>query len=286
MPEPEGTPAPVAIVDSSGKFSETWRDSLPEDIRGDESLKVVTDFPGLVRQHINAQKMIGKDKVVVPGPNASDAERDAFFTAIGRPKTAGDYKVEIPPDLKGIFDPARLDKARAIAHKLGVTQAQFEGYMKAEAEAATELLAGEDKATEAAKQSANDELRRRFGGAYDERMHVANRLVSEICPEPSKQFNMLQKFGNDPDFIEFVSDCGAKLVEHKALIAEITRATPKEAESKMAELRATPGYLMVDKTTGKLLKDTDPAKHKAITDEITKLVKETYPAARPARTGL
>jgi len=284
MPEPEGTPA-VAIVDSTGKFSEKWRESLPEDIRGEESLKVVTDFPGLVRQHINAQKMVGKDKVVLPGPNATDAEKDAFFTAIGRPKTAGDYKVEIPEELKDVFDPARLEKARAIAHKLGVTQAQFEGYMKAEGEAAMELLAGQDTVDETAKLNADQELRKRFGGAYDERMHIANRLVSEICPEPSKQFNLLQKFGNDPDFIEFVSDAGAKLVEHKGLIAELTMLTPRENEKKMDALRATPGFLMVDPATGKFLHDTDPARHKGIIAEIDRLVKETYPETRPARRG-
>jgi hypothetical protein len=289
MVQQAGTPIPepVAIVDSSGKFSDTWRDSLPEDIRGDESLKVVTDFPGLVRQHINAQKMVGKDKVVLPGPNATDAEKDAFFTAIGRPKTAGDYTVVVPGELKDIFEPTRLEKARQVAHKLGITQAQFEGYMAAEIEAAKEMLGGQDEADQLARQTADKDLRTRFGGAYDERMHVANRLVEEICrgdADESRKIALLQKFGNDPDFIEFTSDCGAKLVEHKGLIADLTQQTPKEKESRMAELRATPGFIIPDKD-GKYLNDTDPQKKKAIMAEINRLTVEAYPDARPARLG-
>ena len=80
MPDPDPTPdpTPVALVNADGTFSENWKESLPEEIRGDKSLDVVTDFNGLVSQHINAQKMLGKDKVVLPGPNATDEERGAF----------------------------------------------------------------------------------------------------------------------------------------------------------------------------------------------------------------
>jgi hypothetical protein len=287
MDETEVTGTPTALVDGTGKLAENWQQSLPEDIRNEECLKVVTDFPGLVRQHINAQKMVGKNKVVVPGPNATDAEKDAFFTAIGRPKTAGDYQVTVPEELKDIFAPDRMQKGQDYAHKLGITQDQFEGWMQFEINNAKDLLAGEDQNEDLARQEADKELRTRFGGAYDERMHVANRLVADICKgdaDESRKISLLQKFGNDPDFIEFVSDCGAKLVEHKALIADLTQQTPKEKEARLAELRATPGFVLPDKD-GKYLADTDPQKKKAIMAEIDKLTLEAYPDARPARLG-
>jgi len=280
--------APVALVNADGTFAANWRDSLPEDIRADKSLDVVTDFNGLVSQHVNAQKMLGKDKVVLPGPNATDEEKDAFFTAIGRPATPGDYQFALPDEMKELVNADRLKDAKEIAHKLGITQAQFEGYMKAELEAAGLAVQGAEEQQALDMQNGIDEMRKRFGGAYDERMHIANRLVHEICKgdaDESRKIALLEAFGNNPDFIEFVSDCGAKLVEHKALIAEMTQDTPKEAVAKLDELRATPGFITADPATGKLLAETDPAKKKAILAEIDKLTLQAYPETRPPRPG-
>jgi len=279
----QSNPTPSPLVDHTGAFSKNWRDSLPEDIRGDKSLDVVTDFPNAIKQLVNANKMIGRDKVVVPGPNATDQEKSAFFDAIGRPKTPADYKVEVPKDLGEIFTKDRMDKAKALAHKLGATQEQFAGYMQDEIQNTIELLKGDDEALAKEREDAIKDLHKRFGGAYDERMHLSNRMVSEMCKDdPSKQMRILGKFGNDPDFIEFCSDAGAKLVEHKVLIGQLTGSTPKENEKRLAELRMTPGFMIPD-AEGKLLSDTNPFKHKQILEEIDRITNENIKAEEQAR---
>ena len=284
MPEEEGTTeqTSVGLVDATGQFAENWRDSLPEDIRADESLNVLTDFQGAIKQLVTANKMIGKDKVVVPGPNASDEEKAEFHKALGKPQTLADYKFTVPDDMKETYTEERMTKARQLADALNATQEQFETYMKLDADAERQAILGAGEQHDLDVKNADDELRKRFGNAYDERMHVANRLIEEVCQsDEERKFRLLKALDN-ADVAEFVSDCGAKLVSHKALIADITRATPKEAEVKMAELRATPGYVLPD-AEGKLLSNTDPTKYKAITEEIATLVKDTYPDARPAR---
>lgn len=280
----------TGLTNADGSLAENWmnHESLDETIRGHESLKTVTDLPNAFKQLVTANQTLGKDKVVLPGPNATDEERGAFWDAVGRPKTAGDYKVEVADELKEIFTPERMAKAQEIAHKLGATKEQFEAYMNHEIETATQMLSGQQDAQQAQWDADEKEIRERLGAAREERVHVANRLIAEICKGDEgkeRQLALLKKFSHDPDFIEFASDCGAKLVAHKALVAELKQDTPAEGKKKMDELRATPGYITADPETGRLLKDTDPARHKRITEEITTLVQETYADARPERTG-
>ena len=62
-----------------------WRESLPEDLKSDPSLLTVKDVPGLAKSYIHAQKMIGADKLAIPGKNASEEEWSAVYEKLGKP---------------------------------------------------------------------------------------------------------------------------------------------------------------------------------------------------------
>jgi hypothetical protein len=264
--EPQNEAPPVALVNADGTFAENWKESLPEDVRAEACLDTVTDFPNAMKQLVHHKKMTGADKVVVPTDKSDPEVWDSFHKAAGRPDTADDYKVEVAEGLGDLFSDERMADARKIAHELGVSQKQFEAYMKHEMESATRLLAEQEQLDEQQKLNAKEELKKRFGGAYDERMHVANRLVSEIMPEGEKRMAFLEKFGNDPDFIEFVSNAGARLVEHKALVAELTQDTPGDAQAKIKELQK--GY-------------TDPSLSREDKAAMSAKLRELYKVAYP-----
>lgn len=262
---------PSFLVDADGNFSENWRESLDEDIREEKCLDVVTNFPSAIKQLVHAQKGVGKNKIAVPTDKSDASEWDAFYTAVGRPKTVDDYKVDVPEDFKEIFTDDRMSKARAIAHELGVTQKQFEGWVKHEINSAMELLQKEEKDEEAARAIAESKLKEEFGQAYQERMNVANRLLAEAIPNEESRLNFLEKYGSDPDFIRFASVVGARLVESKAMVAELTQNTPGQAREKIQTLQATEGYL------NGTLKQKDPVRHEQITNELRDLYKQLYP---------
>ena len=180
-----------------------------------------------------------------------------------------------------------MAKAQEIAHKIGATKEQYEGYMQQEFESAAEILGGQTDTAQAQWDADEKEIRARLGAAREERVHIANRLIAEICKGDEgkeRQLSLLKKFQHDPDFIEFASDCGAKLISHKALIAELTVNTPGENEKRIAEINATPGFIIKD-AEGKFLADTNPTQKKALLEERQRLTEETYPEARPARPG-
>lgn len=288
-PDPEPSPEPTILesakpvmVNPDGTFHKDWRTMLPEDLREEEALKLYKDVPGLAKAMVNAKKVVGRDKVVVPNEKSKPEEWGAFYDAIGRPKTAGDYKFDVPEDLKGIFTDERMNSARELAHKLGITSQQFEAYMQHEMESAVKLLEVHDReeaeARQRAKQDAEDALRKEFGGAYDERILVAKRIVAEAFPNEEQRMDFLQEFGSNPKFVRFASILGARLSESKAIVAELRQETPKEAHKKIQELQNTPGYLAPYRKDGKMVEMSNEERQ-GINEQIREYYKQIYPEA-------
>ena len=259
------TPSAPVIVNNDGTFGENWRNVLPEDIREEECWDVVTDFGNLAKQFVNQRKAIGKDKVVLPGANATPEEKSAFYDSIGRPKTPQDYKVDIPEEMSEFYTPEVVAEQAKLAHEIGATNEQFAAYMQKSMEHDAQLIQQQDEAQRQATQAAEDVLRKEFGAAYDQRIHVANRLVSEALPNEEAQMAFIEKFGADPDFIRFASVVGSRLVESKALVAELSTDTPGEAQKKIDSLMAAPGYMDIND------KVMSASERQSITDQILEL---------------
>lgn len=115
------------MIDSEGFFSENWKNSLPEDLRNEPCLDNVKNFATLTKSFVNAQKMIGKNKIAIPGENATEEERNAFYTALGRPSTADEYKhegVELPEGIT--LDDNAIKEFRNFAYENGLSQQVYE----------------------------------------------------------------------------------------------------------------------------------------------------------------
>jgi hypothetical protein len=268
--------AKPALVDQDGNLTEGWKDHwLPEDLRGEKSLEVIKTFPDLVKRTVNAEKMVGKNKVVVPTEKSTPEEWDAFYAAGGRPKTAGDYKAEIPEDFKELYPEARLKKYREIAYACGAGQKQFDAFVKADVQAAQDLLVAEEEREQKQKADADALLHKELGAAYEERMEASRRLVREAIPNEEQRMEFLGKYGNDPDFIRFTSIVGARLSESKAIIADMTKSTPAEAQAKIKQLRATEGYMQLGSKMTQEQRD-------ALTAQIAELTRQAYPPQKQA----
>jgi len=261
---------PPPLIDAEGKLREGWIETLPEELREEESLKLYSDLPNLAKALVHAKKAVGKNKVAIPTDKSTDAEWDAFYEAVGRPKTADDYQVAVPDDLQEIFTDDRMKRARERAHKLGITQGQFEAYLSEEMQEAVNLLNAEEERNKQERVQVSEQLRQEFGQAYDERLHVAKRLVAEAIPNQEAQLNFIEKFGDDPDFIRFASVVGARMVESKNLVATLSKDTPKEARKRIEELQNTPGYMNMGS-------DMPKSQREAITQELRELYQSLQP---------
>lgn len=262
---------PISVVKPDGTFIEGWRDKLPEEFRNEKCLDTVTDFNNAIKQLVSHKKMVGKDKIALPNDKSTPQEWEAFYASIGRPVTLEEYKgPDVPEDLKEIFDDNRIAAMKKTAFELGATQKQFDAYLRNEVEQVTLLLAEEDKLDLQTRQDSEKALRTEFGAAYDERIHVANRLIAEAFTNEEQKMDFLEKFGSDTDFIRFASRIGSKLGEHTALIAQLTQKTTSEVQKRISELQNTKGYMTMDNTLTK-------EQRQAITEELRELNLQLQP---------
>ena len=82
---------------------------IPEAYKSEAWAKEVKDIDDLWSKMAGAQKLIGKDKIVFPGPNATPEEITAFHVKLGRPENPEGYEFQNIEDLKEVDRNVELD---------------------------------------------------------------------------------------------------------------------------------------------------------------------------------
>lgn len=93
---------------------------LPEAYKDKPYLKGVDSQEKLLKMLDGAQELIGKKGPAIPKPEAPQAEWDAYYDSIGRPKTSAEYVLDGAD--KG--DQKFIPKVQAALHKAGLTPGQ------------------------------------------------------------------------------------------------------------------------------------------------------------------
>lgn len=158
----------------------SFQETLPEDLREHESLKEITDTEQLAKAHI--------DLVSAQQPT--------------RPESADEYAVEIPENFPIVEDDLKLFKQSA--HDLNLTQAQFEGVMKAYLEREIRLAEQYKDDIKAHRESAYSELRQEFGDTADEKLKKAGQILSALGDKLGE--GMKDKFAKWMDDTKFGDD--------------------------------------------------------------------------------
>ncbi len=287
----EGTPAITSEVKTAEGSSQvtstdlsTLLSGLPEELRSDPSLSNVKDSATLVKNYINAQKMIGnsiriprqddpqemKDSffnklkdipgiVKLPTPG-NKAEQDALFAAMGRPMTADGYKIEAPEGQQVSDDVANAFKG--LAHNIGLSQNQVKAIsdfqFKLEAQARLQN-AEEVKAT-------TETLKAEWGKDFDNRISAVKELISTYGAKYPDQAAALadSRIINNPVVLMAFADL-AKTYKERGMLAGNSQVkfglTPDEAREKILEVRGNPELY-------KAYTDDRHPNHKAIVDKM------------------
>lgn len=266
---------PVALVDAEGNFSENYLESLPEDIRGEECFKVAGNFTEICKQLVHAQRMTGKEKVALPGENATEEDLAVFYDQIGRPKTVDDYTYTRPEGVPETFrSDEKMADLRKLAHANGYTQRQFDNIMKT---GDAQIIAGitnADETRDRETKEAETQLKEDFGMAYEERIHAADVFINTFTREGEHREAYIKEFGRNPMLIKIFSEAGAKLIESDVMIADLTQKAPKEAQQELDELKASEDYRKYER--GEL----ETAQHANMQRKVTALFDLIHPAKK------
>ena len=196
------TPAQVAQGGSGNSFMEM----IPEELRQHPSLSPIKDVGNLARSYINAQRLIGSDKIPLP-VNPTEEDLDNIYSRLGRPETAAGY--EVPVD-GNIITKEIATQYADIAHSLRLTPQQAQGvldYYKSSVEQSSQGL--HEQAEKQAEQTAL-ELQKEWGSAFESKVTAAKDIVEQFGGGDLLQMKLDDGtlIGNHPAFIKAFAAMG------------------------------------------------------------------------------
>jgi len=212
--QPQGTPPPAAIVGADGKFRENWREALPEDIRGEKVFERAKDWEGLMRTTASAQRMVGMDKIAIPNAESGDDVWDAYYRAGGRPETAAEYNIQRPEQFpEDHWSDERANAFGEIFHKIGLNKKQVDTILAAYHEDLGRQITGRQDAERLELEKLQGDLTAKWGNQFESKKHQGNLAIERGAEDAEHKQRLVEKYGNDPDFILFASNLGAKYME-------------------------------------------------------------------------
>lgn len=221
-PPAANTPANLSyLAGPDGALPEGWRTHLPPEIRDSKSLDSIKSLQALASSFVSAQKMVGADKLAIPGKDATPEEWGRVFDALGRPKEATGYSA-----LSGEACGLAPEQAKAVGETFWK-----EGFTDRQVSAIMDLYRQQTQATEqsadASRAAAEADLRKEWGLMYSQNLRLADGMLSALGLREVMAGNPLL---NDASFIKALAAYGAKVGEAKLADAagEPARASVKE----------------------------------------------------------
>lgn len=247
-------------------------------MRNDSAFKDIKSFDGLAKSYVHAQRMVGYDKVAIPGEKATPEEMGAFYNKLGRPEKPEGYGIKDPDgvqinaDLKTGF--------LAKAHELGLSTKQAQGLFGWYNQFGGDFAKQAETQALASQEAAVKELKSEFGNAFNERMGLATNAVDWVTEnvkgaEKFKDFLDASRLGDNPVMVRVFAKIGEMLSEDGQLKgtgtgSAISAMTPDEAKARLSEFNSSPEKM-------KAYQDSSHPNHKLVKEERARLYGFAYP---------
>ena len=147
----------------------SFLDTLPEDLRGEPSLRNFTDVGALAKSYTHAQRMIGGDKIGKPQQSWTDDQWTEHHIHSGRPDTSDGYEFK----LEGQLADSTLEGFRDSAFKAGLSGKQAQSVAEFMDMSLGQMATDRADQAETLRHEGEQELRQQYGKAFDQRMEMA-----------------------------------------------------------------------------------------------------------------
>jgi len=252
------------LADAEGNLREGWTDN--------EALAAkYTTVEGLAKGYLNAQQMIGVEKMPIPSEDSPQDVWDLVHSKIGWPENVDDYTLEKPEDLpEGIpWDDGEAKEFLNLAHELRLTQKQIEGLSKFDIGRMVKGQEAMQRGLDQAQEAASTQLNEAWGKDYNKNLELAQAAADLIDPELMED----QSLGNNPKFLQALAKVGSMMSEGKLKAGRQMHTPLVDVDSEIAQMR--------DKESGHPFarafnNSGDPDHLKAVT-HMEKLYKLKYP---------
>lgn len=238
---------------------------LPEAYKDKPYLKGVDSQEKLLKMLDGAQELIGKRGPAVPKPEAPQAEWDAYYESIGRPKTANEYVLEGAD--KG--DQKFIPKVQAALHKAGLTSGQAKTVWSEVNVALGEYLKDKGIADAQAEVDFTKVATDAFGAEREAVLTRGKELLHQFISPTMKQHLDTLSNENLVVLVDVLRNIDKKFIKQDGpgKLPDATGMTPADISSKARELMA------------------EQAKHQTMTPEYNALQKRIDDLYNTLRRG-
>ena len=195
----------------------TWKDSISEEFRKDPNIEKFTEIDALAKSYINATRMIGQDKVVIPTNNSTEEQWNEVYDKLGRPESAEKYSLDAKSKVVSLDDNAVKQFAET-SHKLGLNNKQAQGLLEFYKQNMEGTAQQAKIDTETAQAQAEQELRSEWGREFDVRV---------------KQASSLAKANIKPEVLDMTLSNGTRLGDHPEIIKGFAKIAGMMSEDKI-----------------------------------------------------
>lgn len=255
--------------------TQSWRDTLPDDLKSNPTLATVPDVATLAKNHVNLQSMIGTKRLEQPNEKWDKTKYDEFYKAIGRPETPDKYSpvnVKLPDGFE--IPKEEVSKALATFHEAGLTDAQAQkvlglyfGGIAQGAEAETSRKAQEKAGAEA-------ELRKEYGDKYDGKLSLLNAVLGRFGSAELVDWAEKSGAGNNAAFVRALVKVGETLMEDSST-GGLARGSAQNLDPRASAVNQIE-QLKIDKNFMEALMVNTHSGHQAALNQWTMLHRTAY----------
>lgn len=261
---------------SANEYEATdWRAALPPELRAEPSLKIMNDVSTMAKSYVHAQKMIGADKIPLPGKHATEQDWQMFYQKIGLPETPDKYDIKAPKDAKFVQD-ADLQSLKPLAHKLGILPKQLEPLLAWHEENMANSTVKAQEQFQIQRENEIKALEKEWGARFDVNISYAKNVIRDLQVPGLEGFLEETGLHNHPMMIKVLAEVGQKLYKEDEVVGTANRSatgvhTPEEALRKANEIVAEAA-----KNPKHPLSDNMHPNHNASREELTALFNQAY----------
>ena len=236
-PTPTATPVAVRGADTPAPQT-SWKDSISEDYRNDPNIEKFTEIDALAKSYINATKMIGQDKVVIPNNNSTEDQWNEVYEKLGRPESADKYSLDAKSEVVNL-DEGAIKSFAEQSHKLGLNNKQAQGILEFYKNNMEGTAQQSKIDTETAQVQSEQQLRQEWGRDFEGKVKQAGALAkANIDPEVlDMTLSNGTRLGDHPEIIKGFAKIAGMMSEDKIVATESENVdTVKDLESEIAAI--------------------------------------------------
>ena len=241
--QPQGTVLETPAEVAQGGSGNDFYNMIPEDLRDHPSLSPIKDVGNLAKSYINAQQLIGADKLAAP-KNPSEEQLTQIYNYLGKPETPDAYEVAVDGN---IITEEAANSYKDVAHKLNLTPQQASGILEYYKGLATSTQENAVQEIEYQREQVENNLKKEWGQAYEQKISSAGQVIKEYGNPEMLEWQLADgtKLGNHPEFIKAFANIAdfRQSVTSEDTISNTTSSsamTPAEAQAEVNAIMANP----------------------------------------------